>query len=113
VLELSVQAADADGAKTLANSIDQGLQMLKVRTQQLGQQAGAPQLISIPTVLAALTDSLKPKQEGTKVSLNIEGKLLAPAIGNLIPMLIGGGVPAHPPAQGSNSVAPAGSPQRD
>jgi hypothetical protein len=95
---LTLQAADDAGAKGIADSITQGGQQLKAQADQMKQ--GGPQFAGMATAMGGLADALKPTQNGSKVSLNIDGKAIAPAVANFLPFMMmgaGGGAPA--PAQ--------------
>ena len=60
-----------------------------------------------------LADSLKPNQSGSKVTVSIDGKVIGPAVANILPMMMmrsmGGGPPA---AEGGPAGATPPPPQQ-
>jgi hypothetical protein len=88
VIDLSVLTADEESGKKFADALDQGVQQLKAQADQL-KQAG-PQAAGIAGPMSALADALKPKQEGAKVSVSVDGKVLGPAVSNMLPFIMGG-----------------------
>jgi hypothetical protein len=95
---VAVLAADDASAKGIADSVTQGQQMLQMMADQMKQN---PQQAPFAGALGALADVLKPTQAGPKVSLNIDGAKLGPAVQTILPMLFmgraGGGVAPPPP----------------
>jgi hypothetical protein len=56
--------------------------------------------------LNTLADMLKPKRDGTKVSVHLEGKLLTPAISGMLPLILGNSIPNQPPVQVNKPASP-------
>jgi hypothetical protein len=103
-LGLIVQAADEGSAKGIVDAATQG-------TDQLKQQAAAmkqapPQFQGMADALNGLAEALKPTASGNQVTMNVQGKALAPIIANIAPMFMGlgggpgGGGPAPKPGGG-------------
>jgi len=105
ILELAVQAADEEGAKKLADAVDQGAQQLRTQADQLKQSSGPP-VAAAANSLNTLADMLKPKRDGTKVSVHLEGKLLTPAISGMLPLILGNSIPNQPPVQVNKPASP-------
>ena len=100
-LGVTVQAADDSGAKGISDAVTQGGQQLKAQADQM-RQAG-PQFAGMADAFGGLADALKPTQAGSKVSLNIDGKVVGPAVSNLLPFMMmgaGGGGPKPGPNPG-------------
>ena len=97
-LGVSVTAADEASAKGISDAVVQGSQQLKEHAGQM-KQAG-PQFAGMADAFNSLADALKPAQSGSKVELSIDGKVVGPAVSNLLPLMMmgaGGGGPR--PAQ--------------
>jgi hypothetical protein len=95
----TVQAADEAGAKGIADAVTQGGQQLKAQADQM--KAGGPQFAPMADALGGIADALKPTQTGSKVSLSIDGKTVAPAVMNFLPfIMMGAGSGGPKPAPG-------------
>jgi hypothetical protein len=94
-LGVTLQAADEAGAKGIADAVAQGSQQLKAQAAQL-QQAG-PQAAPMAQAFSGLADSLKATQSGSKISMSIDGKVIAPAVANLLPFMMNAGGAGGPP----------------
>lgn len=102
-LDVMVNAADEAGAKKLADATTEGANMLKAQAAQL-KQAG-PQLAPMADAMNAIAGSLVPKQDGAKVSLMIDAKTVGPAVGQIVPMFMGGaGGAGAPPAKSGSGL---------
>jgi hypothetical protein len=97
VLDLSLQGADEESSKKLADAVDQAAQQLKAQADQM-KQAGV-QFAAMATSMSDLADGLKPKQEGAKVSIEVQGKVLGPALSNMLPMMLHTAGPGQAPGK--------------
>ncbi|MDB5304189.1 MAG: hypothetical protein JWM97_1738 [Phycisphaerales bacterium] len=92
----TANAADAESAQKLADSINGFLGSMKQAAANPNPQAGPEAMIAM--MVAPLADSLKPKTDGTKVSMTITGQ----AVSGIAQMFMGarqGGPGGPPPGQ--------------
>jgi hypothetical protein len=96
---VALQAADDTSANGIVTAVGQGTQMLRDQGAQL-KQAG-PQLAAMGDALTSLADALKPKQDGSAVTMSVDGKTVGPIVSQILPMLMGAGGGGQPrPAGG-------------
>ena len=90
---MTVDAADDAGAKGISDAITAAGTDLKTKAAQM--KAGGEQFAPMADAMTSLADALKPAAAGSKVSLSLEGKIIAPAVANLLPFIMGaaGGAP--------------------
>ena len=93
-ITVTVQTADDQSAKTLATSINAGLAQLRQLAQNpnQGPGAGGPMAMFAP-MLAPLADALKPNQQGSTVTVQLNGPalaMIAETAANLAPVFMGG-----------------------
>jgi hypothetical protein len=61
---------------------------LKTKAAQMKTDGGA-QAAPMAEAMTNLADALKPTTAGAKVSLGVDGKVIAPAVANLLPFILG------------------------
>jgi hypothetical protein len=97
-LGVTLEAADETGAKGIADAVTKGSEQLKAQAAAL---QGSPQGAPIAQAFTGLAEAMKPTQNGSKVTLSVDGKVIGPAVGSMLPFMMGaaggaGGRPAKP-----------------
>jgi len=97
-LDLAVEAADANAAKSLSDQVNGFVDQLREMAEQFKQNP-MPQMQAQAANITALAEALKPVQNGSRLTMSLQGKGVAPM---LMPMLM----------MQRRVVGPAGRPSR-
>jgi len=88
------QTADEQSAKTLNDSINAALAELRQLAQNANQGGGGGGMAMFAPMLAPLANALKPVQQGSTVTVQLNGpalRMIAETAANLAPMFMGPG----------------------
>ena len=105
VVAANVEAANEADAKNLVDAVNQGAAKLKAQAAQMS--AAGPQFAGIVAAMNGLADALKPASSGANVSMSLDGKVIAPVVANVLPMIMmgmggGAGAPGRGPGGAGN-----------